>query len=109
MQLSISVRGGISKAYVFVSLRIQLPKDHRALDHGGVLSERIKEHIRKAGLGETGYVVNVKDIWGHSCDDRRQRLVLRLLLLLVLRLVDRGCGVRAILGVVQQCLCTIKS
>lgn len=63
MQLSISNRGGISKASVFVSPRIQLLKDHGALDYGWVLSKRIKEHIRKVGLDETGYVVNGKDIW----------------------------------------------
>lgn len=63
MQLSFSIRGGISKASVFVYPRIQLLKDHGALDYGGLLSERIKEHICKAGLGGTGYVVNGKDIW----------------------------------------------
>lgn len=93
---------------MFVSVRIQLPKNHRALDYGGLLSERIKEHIRKAGLGKTGYVVNGKDVWWHSCDDRRQRLILRLLLSLMLRLVDRGCVMRAVFGVVEHCVGTIK-
>ena len=56
-----------------------------------MLNERIKEHIRKAGQSETGYVgENGKGVWWRSSSyDWRKWLVLPLLLLLLLLLLLR--------------------